>query len=782
MKIENGMIIDEFDVEMPLRFKSEAEIADPKYVLYAWVNEHPGEWWYVKIGSAKARGVNERLKHEQGVDACHRVVGLWPAGLVKGYDGPLHKKLKPAAKASSLFKHANDGKRGGTMTEVYMFKSLAGLREILSIVDEAVGCKNVQKVVKPLFNDIAQIVSDIANDESEKFVLDLPPRFGKTRTALELVKMNAKRLCTKVSVMMCYVGTSKKSYAEELATNLAYDGIELVDPDTFESEKECEKHIRKLLEEGKHVLYYFALTGSNSDEKSCFKRRLAPLLKLCCKMDMYVDEADFGAKTENNIGKINKAWKKLDCVKFYGMTGTNASCIQKMWPNEKLSVYKRDYVIDILKAGKRDGVVGIAWHVLDNASLAEAISSRAAMENFSGMCEVIDGHLRDEAYFKQLLRWLYLNEAAFDPRKFREQAKARLVDPSFATMVFLPNDKACHHVFARLVEESIPGARAVVVNGDETTNAGAEELVKCVIKDNARQKGIDERDPRAGRGVFIIAAGMANRSFSIKEIKNILLFVNSGEYWSIAQKIARGFTPYVPDPNWPFTENDPRKTCNVIDFRLAWQFPRLSDWLSGFGMEVLQQDSHMTETDAFTVVHEIAKMTSKITFDEYRWSGLDPVKKLDEKELLVMMQTRDFQKARMVQLADLDALPEPKRCELDEAVDIALTMSCSNVKGDSSARMRRVKLASGAGQQDNGSEDEVKTEVDWKLQHLNFIWNHADWFSTPRCKTLSLALSHMSAARKKEYEKQFGIDMDFICKLVEHLESKHFEIQLSEIS
>src|SRR5574344_344097 len=150
MKINNNMIVDELGVEKPLRFKTQDEIADSKYALYAWVDEHPDEWC-VKVGSAKTNGVADRLQHEQGVDVFNRVIGLWEAGDVGGNDGPVHQALKSAAKSSSLFRHANGGKRSGTMSEVYKFSSIAGLWKILDIIDETVGIKNVEKTKKPLF-------------------------------------------------------------------------------------------------------------------------------------------------------------------------------------------------------------------------------------------------------------------------------------------------------------------------------------------------------------------------------------------------------------------------------------------------------------------------------------------------------------------------------------------------------------------------------------------------------------------------------------------------------
>lgn len=789
MRIENDAIVDETGVDLPLKFKSQADLKDPKYKLYAWISDRSGVEWDVKIGMAHNETVLKRTLAITGSNAENRVVGLWETDCK---DGIVHQKLKSLDKVSSAYRHANDGQRGGTSSEVYKFSSLAGLREILKIVDDVVGAKHVEKANVPLFPDIKRLVDEIAADPSEKFTLDLCTRWGKTRTALELMKANASKLGTKLSVMLSYVGTAKRSYAEELGTNLQYDSFELIDPDVLASPAECLAKIKHAFNSGKHVLYYFALTGtggldeSDSNDKTCFAKRLAPLLKLDATVDVYVDEADFGADTKRQIAKIHKVWKSCKCMKFYGMTGTDAGCVKSMWPDDKLAVYKRDYIVDVLKADERAGAVSIAWHVLDNSSLAAAVGSNAAMENFSWMCEVVDGHLKEEVYFTQLLRWLYLNETPFDPSKFRDIAKAKLVDPSFATMVFLPNDKKCHAVFAKLVEQAVPGSRAVIVNGDETTNAEAEEMVKQALKDNAKRRGLEDNDFRRGAGVFIIASCMANRSFSVKEIKNILLLVNSGEYWSIAQKVARGLTPFRADTNSPFSPSDPRKICNVIDFRLMWNWPALSNWLSGLGIEVLKQEDHTTETSPFEMVERISEMTGKISFDEYRWNGIDPVHKLGKADLMAMMQTSDFKRERMLKLADLSELPDPARCELDEEIVLA-ALETNNVLGDS-GKHNKVKLTRSANSTHNasqqnpesGAEDE-EDKADWKLQHLNFIWNHTDWFSSPGAKTLDESLAMMSAERKAEYEHQFGIDMSFIEKLAKHLKEKDFVLEFSEV-
>ena len=42
MRIENDAIIDETGVDLPLKFKSQADLKNPKYKLYAWISDRSG--------------------------------------------------------------------------------------------------------------------------------------------------------------------------------------------------------------------------------------------------------------------------------------------------------------------------------------------------------------------------------------------------------------------------------------------------------------------------------------------------------------------------------------------------------------------------------------------------------------------------------------------------------------------------------------------------------------------------------------------------------------------
>jgi hypothetical protein len=73
-----------------------------------------------------------------------------------------------------------------------------------------------------------------------------------------------------------------------------------------------------------------------------------------------------------------------------------------------------------------------------------------------------------------------------------------------------------------------------VVNGDHTSNAKAEQEVKQWI-DIAKDKG--------KRGVWLISANMATRSFSVPDINVVLLAYDAGGQAATVQKISRALTP-----------------------------------------------------------------------------------------------------------------------------------------------------------------------------------------------------------------------------------------------
>ena len=790
MKLDGNKYIEGNEV---IYFKERDDLKNPENKLYCWVSSNDDqEWpWKAKVGEAIDEIVLDRVLKCTGSGAENRVVGLWK---FDGGDKPIHDTLKRHAQFSPLFKHSNDGKQNGSLSESYYFKSLVGLNHILDIIDRTTGCKNQTKKDIPLYPDIGILLNQVIVDDYERVILDLCARWGKTRTALELMKLLSVKVGTNISVMLSYVRTAESSYVKEINKNIQYDNMAVIDPDKFASTNEVVSAIQNAKSIGKHVFYYLALTGkgdaSDQFDNTCFNRRMKPLLKFKSeKMDFYVDEADYGAKTEKQTKKIQELIKKVNVVRLYLMTGTRACEVEAMWNGVSFHTYKRDYILDVLLSGTRKNAVGIEWHVLDNASLASVVGYTNCMENFSDMCEIVDGHLKGESYFRQLIKYLYQpDEPVFNPTKYRELSQARIVDSNFATMVFLPPKKEVHHKFAEMLEDM--GFVAYVVNSDVTCNADAEANVTALLEENAIKMGLDGNNLwKRGKNVFIISGGMAKRSFSIAEIKNIMLLTNGGEYASVIQGVSRGLTPFLEDIAEAHQEC---KMCNIVDFRIQWNWSNLSSWLVGLGTNMLDDNNHMSSNDPFKVVTEIAHSTHKISFMEYTWNGINPIRHLTEEDMRVMMMcSLDFQKARLDKLATglLPELPEPVRCELNESIDISLPCS-GNAKGDSSKRRKKISLTQ-RGNENTGNvhvgnttndknEHDKKTNPEWKIQHLNFIWNHKDWFFTIGYNNVYDSLNVMSEERKLLYEEMFGIDMNFMKLLVSSLKDNNFNLEFSQ--
>jgi hypothetical protein len=102
------------------------------------------------------------------------------------------------------------------------------------------------------------------------------------------------------------------------------------------------------------------------------------------------------------------------------------------------------------------------------------------------------------------------------------------------TMIFAnTKNKTQQDKLVKLIQQVLGGNYIVkLVNGDETTNRGAEKDVKNVI---ARAK-------RENKKVVLVSKDMASRSFSVSEIDTVMLMFDRGSYATISQKISRVLT------------------------------------------------------------------------------------------------------------------------------------------------------------------------------------------------------------------------------------------------
>jgi hypothetical protein len=316
-------------------------------------------------------------------------------------------------------------------------------------------------------------------------------------------------------------------------------------------------------------------------------------------------------------------------------------------------------------------------------------------------------------------------------------------------MVFTSIGKEGQHALKALLEKILPGYLIKVINGDETTNAEAEREARQTIKDY-------------GTKVIFIASAMANRSFSVPEIKNVILLCNAG---FPDQKIARGLTPWSLHPEMK---------CNIIDTRLSYSTSNLSNYLAGLAIDSLEEAA--THTSITSLVEEITS-SDKLAFFEYFAEGVDPIRKLTGEELSIQMQSRDYLARRAIKVltVGLDgvAMPRPEFNGLLEPFKFS-SLTSTNTKGDSvkKARTRSKSFIT-------GSTTKATPETDPRLNHLAYMLNHKDEFNSGKYETNILESefrNNMSDRRKAALEKAFGIDMTVICEIAELLIKNNIKI------
>jgi hypothetical protein len=315
-------------------------------------------------------------------------------------------------------------------------------------------------------------------------------------------------------------------------------------------------------------------------------------------------------------------------------------------------------------------------------------------------------------------------------------------------MIFTSPNKEGQRLFVDLLNKLLPNYKVVLLNGDETTNADAEALVKQIVKD-------------CGINTIIVASGMANRSFSIPEIKNVILMCNAG---FPDQKIARGLTP------WKLA---PEIKCNIIDFRLSYASTSLSNYLSNAAVDTLAENS--THTTTQQILDEI-QASDKLAFYEYFSAGADPLRPLDMSEIKQQMHSREYQVARALKVitVDLDTIDLPNSSfTIKEKLNFN-DLANTNIKGDADRKAyinRTVKATT------KKSKEEL--EHDQRINYLAYLLNHRYVFDSGKYSTNVLENefnNNMPFERVQAIEELLGLDMKVMIQIANLLIKQEIKI------
>jgi superfamily II DNA or RNA helicase len=280
-----------------------------------------------------------------------------------------------------------------------------------------------------------------------------------------------------------------------------------------------------------------------------------------------------------------------------------------------------------------------------------------------------------------------------------------------------------------------------VINGDETTNRKAEEMVKKLV---ARAK-------KEGKKLVLISKDMASRSFSIPEIDTVILMFDRGSYSTISQKIARVLTPgktYLGDKktygNIISLSLDPnREDISPIDEYLVYESEKVKvDELSDGIKRVLRSVNIFMNND---------DELQPIEVDSY-------VDKLISSTALIKLGV-DSVKVDKV-LSDSELVKILTGVEVNNSSD-----SQEKLKGINSSKVIRTKE----------DEEKEKKEVQKKLQDLrtklkevlsNIVENVVEISEINNCESDDI-LQTMRMIREKGYDEEVVFEVGVNTLIVE---------------
>lgn len=352
----------EFDSSFPRGIYIDDKLVIP-YLSAEKIKEHHNLYIYVEIidngniillkfGKAKI-SIYERYNRGQGANKEYNRC-IWVGDSDKG-DEYGHKILQniAAGKDSTYvwypINHSDENYK--------MLNGVDSVKEFIKDVENIYKTK-CNKEKQSLYKDIFDFVVNTYPIRKKYNILNLCPRWGKTRTNLSFAQIHNYD-GQRVSIITSYVGTVRNSYIKDIETLENYKYIKFIDLSDINSKniKTKIKEINNWLNENEehHVILYLALTGT----KECYNERIKLIKRLKqYKKVLFIEEADFGAHCDNkNEDDFSQLMKTKQLIKndnidnVYITTGTGFSKLEKFIPNNEkddCATFKMDYIFDIL--------------------------------------------------------------------------------------------------------------------------------------------------------------------------------------------------------------------------------------------------------------------------------------------------------------------------------------------------------------------------------------------------------------------------------------------------
>ena len=368
---------------------------------------------------------------------------------------------------------------------------------------------------KRVLKETNKIIKDTDSDRVH-IAWSLPPRFGKTTSALKQFDESGKKVMILPSAWL----SSHTSFRDDSMAFADFDDMVYIETANNPNYKQ---EIDEALKSNQRVIVSVSLFATD-------KRYFKPLKEIY-NDDKFVvvDEGDHAAWTPKKRKILNYILdgKKHGKMILISMSGTN---IARM----------------VTGCDKLDGYVQSTYMALEQTQ--KDIVKRSYVKLQLDKTDKYVTDLTEEDYFSY-------NKLMANPNKSSnfiiERQKGLLglsenkeyknlnlynvlgEDPN-CIMEFVSGTKEQMDSFANIIRKASPNWRVEVLNSDYTSNKKAQDQIKTAIAEAKNQK-LD--------GVWIISNTMGSRSFSISQIQATLISYDGGGMDPTIQKMSRSLTP-----------------------------------------------------------------------------------------------------------------------------------------------------------------------------------------------------------------------------------------------
>ncbi len=369
---------------------------------------------------------------------------------------------------------------------------------------------------KRVLEETNKIIKETDSDKVS-IVWSLPPRFGKTTSALKQFADSGKRVMILPSAWL----SSHTSFRDDSEAFADFDDMIYIETANNPNYKQT---IDEALKSNKKVIVSVSLFATD-------KRYFKPLKEIY-NDDKFVvvDEGDHAAWTSKKRKILNYILdgKKHGKMILISMSGTN---IARM----------------VTGSDKLDGYVQSTYMALEQTQ--KDIVKRSYVKLQLDKTDKYVADLTEEDYFSY-------NKVIANPNKSSnfiiERTKALvglsenksyknlnlntiLGEDANCIMEFVNGTKEQMDAYANIIRNKVlKDWRVEVLNSDYTSNKKAQDQIKTAIAEAKNQK-LD--------GVWIISNTMGSRSFSISEIQATLISYDGGGMDPTIQKMSRSLTP-----------------------------------------------------------------------------------------------------------------------------------------------------------------------------------------------------------------------------------------------